>query len=47
MTVAVVSFLLSYSAQKQYANQGRYEVRTCMPAFVRSVAFLLHVSRID
>jgi hypothetical protein len=26
MTVAVVSFLLSYSAQKQYANMNRYEV---------------------
>jgi hypothetical protein len=27
MTVAVVSFLLSYNAQKRYANQGRYEVK--------------------
>lgn len=27
MTVAVVSFLLSYNAEKRYANQGRYEVK--------------------
>lgn len=26
LTVAVVSFLLSYSAQKAYANKGRYEI---------------------
>lgn len=31
MTVAVVSFLLSYSAQKQYANKGRYEVQKTKP----------------
>lgn len=26
LTIAVVSFLLSYSAQKAYANKGRYEI---------------------